>query len=304
MRKTFTHLQNISEIFNLFGLAKDLDHPLIGVVDFSKVCQRTSQDIKLSADYYSIMFKNYPNDKFKYGRKSIDFQDGSLICMAPNQVIEIDSQENASDNIQGWGLFFHPDLIRGSSLMAKMKDYSFFSYDTSEALHLSDHEKQVLSECVQKIDSELKQNIDVYSPMIIISTIELLLNYCTRFYGRQFITRKSSHSSALSQFENILTTYFEAADLQERGLPTVKYLSEQMNLSPNYLSDLIKKESGKNAQDHIHFYLIEKAKSKLLSTDKSVSQIAYGLGFDYSQYFTKLFKQKTGKTPMEFRKVN
>ncbi|MCX2481587.1 helix-turn-helix transcriptional regulator [Pedobacter sp. MC2016-15] len=304
MKNTFTHLQNISEIFNLFGLAKDLYHPLIGVVDFSKVCQQTKQDIKLSADYYSIMFKNYPNDKFKYGRKSIDFQDGSLICMAPNQVIEIDSQENASDNIQGWGLFFHPDLIRGTSLMAKMKDYSFFSYDTSEALHLSDQEKQVLNECVQKIDSELKQNIDVYSQMIIISTIELLLNYCTRFYGRQFITRKSSHSSALSQFENILTTYVEAADLQERGLPTVKYLSEQMNLSPNYLSDLIKKESGKNAQDHIHFYLIEKAKSKLLSTDKSVSEIAYGLGFDYSQYFTKLFKQKTGKTPMEFRNVN
>lgn len=304
MKNTFTHLHTISEIFNLFGLTKDLYHPLIGVVDFSKVSQQTNHDIKLSADYYSIMFKNYPNDKFKYGRKPIDFQDGSLICMAPNQVIEIDRQERASENIQGWGLFFHPDLISATSLVGKMKDYSFFSYETSEALHLSDKEKQVLNECVQKIEGELRENIDIYSQMIIVSTIELLLNYCLRFYGRQFITRKSTNSSVLIQLENTLSAYFEATDIQEKGLPTVRYLSDQMNLSPNYLSDLLKKESGKNAQDHIHFYLIEKAKRLLISTDRTVSEIAYSLGFDYSQYFNKLFKQKTGKTPIEFRNIN
>lgn len=303
-KNTFIHLQAIAEIFNLFGLAKDLHHPLVGIVDFSKVCQQGQEGIKLSADYYSIMVKNYPNNKFKYGRKLIDFQDGSLICMAPGQVIEIDQDEQAAESIHGWGLFFHPDLLRGTSLNAKMRDYSFFSYETSEALHLSQKEKEVLTDCVRKIQNELEQNIDTYSQTIIVSTIELLLNYCTRFYGRQFITRKSSNSSILEQLEKVLTTYFESANLQEKGLPTVKYLADQMHLSANYLSDLLKKDSGRNAQDHIHFYLIEKAKDILISTDKSVSEIAYGLGFDYPQYFNKLFKQKTGKTPMEFRSVN
>ena len=304
MKSAFIHLRTISEIFNLFGLGNDLHHPLVGVVDFSKICRQTHDDIKLSADYYSIMFKNYPNNKFKYGRKPIDFQDGSLICMAPNQVIEIDKNEQALENINGWGLFFHPDLIRTTSLNDKIKDYSFFSYETSEALHLSDKEKQILNECVRKIENELKENIDVYSQTIIVSTIELLLNYSTRFYGRQFITRKTVNTSVLVQIEKILSAYFEGDSLQERGLPTVKYLSEQIHLSPNYLSDLLKKESGKNAQDHIHFYIIEKAKSTLIGTNKLVSEIAYGLGFDYPQYFNKLFKQKTGKTPLEFRDMN
>jgi AraC-like DNA-binding protein len=300
----FIHLQTISEIFSLFGLSNDLHHPLVGVVDFSKVSQQTDCAIKMSADYYSIMFKNYPDNKIKYGRKTIDFQDGSLICMAPNQVIEIDNDEQASKNIEGWGLFFHPDLIRATSLNDKMKDYSFFSYETSEALHLSEKERQVLNDCILKINTELEENIDVHSQNIIVSTIELLLNYCSRFYGRQFITRKSSNSSILVQLEKILTQYYNQDNNQEKGLPTVKYLSDQVHLSPGYLSDLLKKETGKNAQDHIHLYLIEQAKSKLISTNKSVSEIAYALGFDYPQYFNKLFKQKTGKTPIEFRNMN
>ncbi|WP_255562623.1 AraC family transcriptional regulator [Pedobacter sp. D749] len=298
------HLQTISEIFLLFGLGSDIHHPLVGVVDFSKVNQQIDCKIKMSADYYSIMFKNYPDNKIKYGRKIIDFQDGSLICMAPNQVIEIDNDEQASENIMGWGLFFHPDLIRTTSLNDKMKDYSFFSYETSEALHLSEKEKHVLYDCISKINTELEENIDVHSQNIIVSTIELLLNYCSRFYGRQFITRKSSNNSVLVQFEKILTEYYNLDNKQEKGLPTVKYLSEKVHLSPGYLSDLLKKETGKNTQDHIHFYLIEEAKSKLISTNKSVSEIAYELGFDYPQYFNKLFKQKTGKTPIEFRNMN
>jgi len=304
MMSKIIHLQTISEIFLLFGLGNDIHHPLVGVVDFSKVNQQIDCEIKMSADYYSIMFKNYPDNKIKYGRKSIDFQDGSLICMAPNQVIEIDSNEQASENITGWGLFFHPDLIRATSLNDKMKGYSFFSYETSEALHLSEKEKHVLQDCVSKIKTELEENIDVHSQNIIVSTIELLLNYCSRFYGRQFITRKSSNNSVLVQFEKILTEYYNQDNMQEKGLPTVKYLSEQLHLSPGYLSDLLKKETGKNTQDHIHFYLIEEAKSKLISTNKSVSEIAYELGFDYPQYFNKLFKQKTGKTPITFRNMN
>jgi AraC-like DNA-binding protein len=224
--------------------------------------------------------------------------------MAPNQVIEMDNDIEVSGKMEGWGLFFHPDLIRATSLQDKMKDYSFFSYEMSESLHLSEKEHQILHDCVLKIEGELKENIDVHSQAIIVSTIELLLNYCTRFYGRQFITRKSSHNTVVVQVQKILTDYFKQQDISEKGLPTVKYLADQVYLSPGYLSDLLKKETGKNAQDHIHYYLIEEAKNLLLGTDRSVGEIAYALGFEYPQYFNKLFKQKTGKTPVEFRSMN
>jgi AraC-like DNA-binding protein len=185
-----------------------------------------------------------------------------------------------------------------------VKDYNFFSYEISESLHLSEKEKQVLYDCVLKIEAELQQNIDVHSQTIIVSNIELLLNYCSRFYGRQFITRKNSNHIVVVEIEKLLNEYFQKDNMKEKGLPTVKYLAEKVNLSPSYLSDLLKKETGKNAQDHIHFYLIEEAKNILLSTSKSVGEIAYSLGFDYPQYFNKLFKQKTGKTPVEFRSLN
>lgn len=172
----------------------------------------------------------------------------------------------------------------------------------SEALHLSEKEKQILYDCILKIQAELQENIDVHSQTIIVSTVELLLNYCSRFYGRQFITRKSSNNFVIVQIEKILNEYFKR-DLNEKGIPTVKYLANQVHLSPSYLSDLLKKETGKNARDHIHFYLIEEAKNILLSTNKSVGEIAYLLGFEYPQYFNKLFKQKTGKTPIEFRSM-
>ena len=304
MNNKTIHLQTISEMFLLFGLAGDIHHPLVGVVDFSRVDQQIDCEINLSADYYSIMFKNYPDDKIKYGRKIIDFQDGSLICMAPNQIIEIDNNEPAPKSVNGWGLFFHPDLIRATSLNDKMREYNFFSYQTSEALHLSEKEKRTLYDCVSKIDIEIQENIDVHSQGIIVSTIELLLNYCSRFYGRQFISRKGSNNSVLVQFEKILNQYYYQENKEEKGLPTVKYLSEKLNLSPGYLSDLLRKETGKNTQDHIHQHLIEEAKNKLIGTNKSVSEIAYKLGFNYPQYFNKLFKQKTGHTPVEFRNMN
>jgi AraC-like DNA-binding protein len=185
-----------------------------------------------------------------------------------------------------------------------MKDYSFFTYEISESLHLSDKEKNILYECVQKIHTELQENIDVHSQNIIVSTIELLLNFCSRFYGRQMITRSNTNKSIVSQIEGILHDNFESDEIKEKGIPTVKYLAEKVNLSSGYLSDLLKKETGKNAQEHIHYYLIEAAKNILINSDKTVNEIAYNLGFDYPQYFNKLFKQKTGQTPMEYRNLN
>ncbi len=297
------HLQSIADLHKLFNLGNS-QHPLVAVLDFSQVSEQVHQNSKISTDFYSIMFKNYCKNNIKYGRKAIDFQDGNLICIAPNQTIEIDNEIEPRENMLGWGLFFHPDLIRATSLNDKLKSYSFFNYEVSEALHLSDKEKNILLECVQKIQSELQENIDVHSQYIIVSTIELLLNYCSRFYGRQMITRSQTNKSILIQIENILTNYFAETKLKEQGLPTVKFLADNVHLSPSYLSDLLKKETGKNAQEHIHFYLIEEAKNYLINTEKNINEIAYSLGFEYPQYFNKLFKQKTGKTPLEFRNLN
>jgi AraC-like DNA-binding protein len=296
-------LQSITDLHKLFNLT-NIQHPLVAVLDFSKVTEQVEEHSKIRTDFYSIMFKNYCKNNIKYGRKAIDFQDGNLICIAPNQTIEIDNEIEHKENMLGWGLFFHPDLIRGTSLNDKLKNYSFFNYEVSEALHLSDKEKNILLECVQKIQSELQENIDIHSKYIIVSTIELLLNYCSRFYGRQMITRSQTNKSIIAQIENILNSYFAESKAKEQGLPTVKFLADNVNLSPSYLSDLLKKETGKNAQERIHFYLIEEAKNYLINTEKNVNEIAYSLGFEYPQYFNKLFKQKTGNTPMEYRNLN
>ena len=301
--KSLIHLQSIADLHKLFNLGNSF-HPLVTVLDFSKVTEQVEQNSKITTDFYSIMFKNYCKNNIKYGRKAIDFQDGNLICIAPNQTIEIDNEVEEREDIMGWGLFFHPDLIRSTTLNDKIKSYSFFHYEVSEALHLSDKEKNILFECIQKIQIELQENIDVHSQCIIVSTIELLLNYCSRFYGRQMITRSQANKSTISQIETILTEYFAKTKVEEQGLPTVKFLADKLHLSPSYLSDLLKKETGKNAQEHIHYYLIEEAKGLLLNSDKNISEIAFNLGFEYPQYFNKLFKQKTGKTPMEYRNLN
>jgi AraC-like DNA-binding protein len=294
------HLHSIADLHKIFNLGNSF-HPLVTVLDFSKVTENVEAYSKVTTDFYSIMFKNYCKNKMKYGRKSIDFQDGNLICIAPNQTIEMDAEVEEREDKMGWGLFFHPDLIRATSLNGKLKSYSFFNYEVSEALHLSNKEKNILFECVQKIQAELHENIDVHSQYIIVSTIELLLNYCSRFYGRQMITRSHTNRSIIAQIENVLTQYFANANLKEQGLPTVKFLADNVHLSPSYLSDLLKKETGKNAQEHIHFYLIEEGKNLLLNSKQNVNEIAYSLGFEYPQYFNKLFKQKTGNTPMEYR---
>jgi AraC-like DNA-binding protein len=297
------HLHSITDLHKVFKLGNSF-HPLVTVLDFSQVNEQVEQNSRITTDFYSIIFKNYCKNNMKYGRKAIDFQDGNLICIAPNQTIDVDNEVEDRADKMGWGLFFHPDLIRATTLNDKIKEYTFFNYEVSEALHLSDKEKVVLFDCIQKIQVELQENIDVHSQHIIVSTIELLLNYCSRFYGRQLITRGQKNKAIVSQIEILLRHYFEANTIQEQGLPTVKYLASQVHLSSSYLSDLLKKETGKNAQEHIHFYLIEKAKDYLMNTEKNINEIAYSLGFEYPQYFNKLFKQKTGNTPMEYRNLN
>lgn len=300
--KPIINIKSISDI-NKFVHHKT-KHPLVTVIDFSKMDEFMEEGTRISCDFYSIMFKNYCANNMRYGRQSYDFQEGSLICIAPKQVVTMDTEIEKKEDMMGWGLFFHPDLLRETSLGAKMKEYTFFSYETSEALHLSEKEKEILYDCVQKIETELQENIDSHSQTLIVSNIELLLNYCSRYYGRQFITRKNSNSNTVSQVEKLLKEYFQSNELKEVGLPTVKYLSDNLHLSANYLSDLLKKETGMNAQDHIHYYLIEEAKNILLNTDNSISEIAHSLGFEYPQYFSKLFKQKTGQSPLEYRKLN
>lgn len=299
--KTLIHLHNMADLFKLFNLGSH-HHPLVAVMDFSKVSETIDQHTKITTDFYSIMFKNYCSNHIKYGRKAIDFQDGNLICIAPGQVIEIDNEVAPREDMLGWGFFFHPDLIRATALYEKIQQYGFFEYEISEALHLSEKEKTILYELVQKIESELKENIDDYSQPIVVSSIDLLLEYCKRFYGRQLITRREANSSIVSTIENTLKAYFANKEINE--LPSVKNLAAQVHLSPGYLSDVLKKETGRNAQDLIHYYLIEEAKTRLLKSDLNINEIAYAMGFEYPQYFNKLFKLKTGKTPVEYRNLN
>lgn len=300
--KEIINVKSISDINNF--VRHKTKHPLVTVIDFIKMDEMMEEGVRISCDFYSIMFKNYCVNNMRYGRQSYDFQEGSLVCIAPKQVVTMDSEIEKREDMMGWGLFFHPDLFRGTSLAAKMKEYTFFSYETAEALHLSDKEKETLFDCVRKIETELQENIDSHSQTLIVSNIELLLNYCQRYYGRQFITRKSSNRNVVAQVEQALQEYFNSDELKQNGLPSVSYLAGIVNLSPNYLSDLLKKETGMNAKDHIHHYLIETAKNILLGSNKSIGEIAYELGFEYPQYFSKLFKQKTGNTPQAFRAFN
>lgn len=297
---SITHIETISGIYKMLPQTS-AKHPLVAVVDFSKYAEQFNSGMKITLGFYAVMFKTFCANKLKYGQQSFDFLDGSLICIAPRQVISLDEPVEEKKETTGWGVFFHPDLIRGTSLGRKIKEYTFFSYDTNEALHLSDKEKQILNDISQKLSAELSENIDTHSQTLIISNIELLLNYCARYYDRQFITRRVVNKDILIKVENILSDYFQSPEVAEKGLPSVKYLADQVNLSSNYLSDLLKRETGMNAQDRIHYYLIEEAKNVLLNSDKTIGELAFSLGFEYPQYFSRLFKSKTGMTPIEFR---
>jgi len=276
-------------------------HPLVTVVDFSKVKAPQIKDgTRMTSNFYWISMKQGSQCEIRYGREYYDFQEGSLIFMAPGQIVSVVGETDHTA-ATGWGLFFHPDLIRRYPLWKQMNDYSFFSYDVHEALHISDKEKGITTGIVHAIEDEFSQNIDDFSQDLIVSHIELLLNYCKRFYSRQFITRAKVNKDVVSRFEEYLTEYFDSDKPETAGLPSVKQCAFEMGYSPNYLSDLLKKETGKNAQEHIHFHLIDRAKTLLVNSELSVNRIALSLGFEYPQHFSKLFKQKTGMSPGEYR---
>lgn len=299
---SIVEIKTISELNIMMG-QEEPRHPLIGVMDFAKMDFNHQENLKVTTGFYTVMLKNLCPGALRYGRNYYDFQEGTLFFMGPNQVVAMEDPDETQD-VYGWGLVFHPELIRGTSLGEKIKDYHFFSYSVYEALHLSEQEKSKLTEIVGDIENELNQNIDKHSKTLIVSTLELLLNYCNRYYDRQFITRTETNKDIITDFEGLLGHYFNSDVLQSVGFPSVRYFAEQLHLSPNYLSDLLKKETGKNGTEHIQLHVIELAKDKLLSSTASVSEIAYDLGFEYPQYFSKMFKKNTGMTPAEYRNLN
>ncbi|WP_315853186.1 helix-turn-helix domain-containing protein [Mucilaginibacter robiniae] len=252
---------------------------------------------------YAVGLKELNYGQLRYGRSHYDYQEGSLIFVAPGQVLGVQSGVDVFAP-KGWVLLFHPDLTNGTPLGKHMHDYSFFSYDVNEALHLSDKEKIMVTDCFSKIEYELDQNIDRHSKRLIASNIELLLNYCIRFYDRQFITRDNANKGILERFEYLLNGYFASDKPQNEGLPSVAYCAEALHLSPNYFGDLVKKETGRSTQEYIQLKVIDVAKERVFDMNKSVSEIAYELGFKYPQHFTRLFKQRVGYTPQEYRLLN
>jgi len=294
-------IESISQLHELIGYEKP-KHPLISLIDYSKTKPVISTaHLHIITSFYSINLKDGPSCKTKYGRQYYDFQEGSLVFLAPEQAVYIEEDQPEEPESIGWNLCFHPDLIYKSSLSQKMNDYTFFTYNHNEALHLSDQEKQKITDIVYEIKNEFSQNMDAFSQDLIISQLELFLNYCKRFYSRQFITRTKVNRKVIIRFEEFLKGYFNSDKLELLGLPSVKYCAQTMGYSPNYLSDVLKKETGKNTLEHIHLHLIEKAKTLLLGTDKPVNIIASELGFEYPQHFSKLFKNKTGMSPAEYR---
>ncbi|MGY6648457.1 helix-turn-helix domain-containing protein [Wenyingzhuangia sp. IMCC45574] len=299
---TIFKIDSIKQLFTFFNLPEK--HPLVGTIDFSKVKGVNFAEGKYVNTFYCIVLKEYDCGSFEYGKSTYDYSQAPLTFMAPNQTISINNNGEESNEAGGIGLFFHPDLLNGTDLADKISKYRFFSYDTNEALHLSDYERQIIKDILEKIDYEVNEGMDQHSQMLIASNIELLLNYSVRFYDRQFNTRKKVNQHILSKFETMSTEYFSSESVKKQGIPSVKFFAENLNLSPNYFSDLLKKETGKSAQDHIHEFLITEAKKRLSTTESSVTEIAYMLGFEYPQYFSKIFKKKTGMTPNQFRKEN
>lgn len=276
-------------------------HPLVSVINFDDINE--VQTFRRMMSVYAVFLKDIKCGNMTYGCQPYDYEDGTLVFVAPGQVYGIDSKGVVSKPT-GYALVFHPDLIKGTQLAKSIKDYSFFSYRVNEALHLSKKERKTIVECFEKIAIEIQQNIDKHSKTLIVSNIELLLNYCMRFYDRQFITRTNVNNDILARFEKLLDDYFATDKATLLGLPTVAYCAEELYLSPNYFGDLIKKETGSTALDYIQTRLMDEAKTKIFDTSKTINDIAAELGFKYQQHFTRLFKQKTGVTPNEYRNLN
>ncbi|MDE3144886.1 MAG: helix-turn-helix transcriptional regulator [Bacteroidota bacterium] len=286
--------------YNIFNNNKTL-HPLVSVVDLSKAAPR--QGSRMYFGFYTIFLKDVKCGDIHYGRHTYDYQEGTLVFLAPGQVA---GMNNNGETYQpkGYALVFHPDLIHGTSLGRHINDYSFFEYQSNEALHLSDRERKIILDCLSKIEYELQQTIDKHSKKLIVANIELFLDYCIRFYDRQFITRDKAHHGILEKFETFLNNYYQSEKPQTIGLPSVTICASELNLSASYFGDLIKKETGRTAQEYIQMKVIDVAKEKIFDQSKSVSQIAYELGFKYPQHFTRLFKQRVGISPNEFRNLN
>ena len=291
--------ENVND-YNVFNNNETL-HPLVSVVDLSKAAPRGLRSMYFG--FYTVLLKEVKCGDLRYGKNTYDYQEGTLVFIAAGQVISV---ENTGELYQpkGHALIFHADLIHGTNLGRHMNDYSFFGYQSNEALHVSERERKMVLDCFAKIGYELEHAIDKHSKKLIVSNIEILLNYCIRFYDRQFITRENVIKGTLEKFEEVLNNYFSSEKPQTIGLPTVGYCASEMNLSANYFGDLVKKETGSSAQEYIQAKLIDVAKERIFNIDKSISEIAYELGFKYPQHFTRLFKQKAGMSPNEYRHLN
>ncbi len=277
-------------------------HPLINIVDISSAPSVRIADLH-SFNFYTVFLKDINCGSIRYGRNYYDYQDGTLLFVAPEQIIKVEPESNTENDIvpQGWVLMFHPDILRGTQLGRNMRNYTFFSYDVNEALHISEQERKTIIECFQNIKYELRRGMDNHTKDLIISNLELFLNYCKRFYERQFITRSHVNSDILSRFEKVLDDYFKSDLPHKQGLPSVKHCANKLNLSANYLSDMLRRDTGKSALEYIQLQIIEIAKERMFEKEKTISQIAYELGFEYPQYFSRLFKKRVGMSPNEFR---
>nr|WP_295926850.1 helix-turn-helix domain-containing protein [uncultured Dyadobacter sp.] len=276
-------------------------HPLVTLLDLSKAEAMPAKTFNFGL--YAVYLKELNCGELKYGRSHYDYQEGTLVFIAPGQVMAVQPGVKTFEP-KGWALLFHPELIKGTSLGRHIHEYSFFSYDVNEALHISEKERQIVLDLFGKIQHELDQSIDKHSRKLISANIELLLDYCTRFYDRQFITRDHSNNSIIERFEGVLNGYYSSDKPYENGLPSVSWCASELNLSPNYFGDVIKKETGKTAQECIQEKVIDLAKERIFDLEKSVAQVAYDLGFKYPQHFTRLFKQRVGCTPNEYRMLN
>ena len=286
--------------YNTFNKNETL-HPLVSVVNLSKADPR--QGSKMYFGFYTVFLKDVICGDLVYGRHTYDYQEGTLVFLAPGQVAGVNSNGETYQP-KGYALVFSADMIHGAALGRHIAEYTFFNYQFHEALHLSQRERAIVLDCFSKIQYELEHAIDKHSKKLIVSNIELFLNYCTRFYERQFITRENAHKGILEKFETMLNEYFETDKPQTVGLPSVAYCANELNLSAGYFGDLIKKETGKTAQEYIQSKVIDMAKERVFDMNKSVSQVAYELGFKYPQHFTRLFKQWVGQSPNEYRLLN
>lgn len=303
--KDIVRIDTIKEYNDIVN--KTTDHPLISLFDFSKLAPVDDDSRErakaLIFGFYLVFLKQGAQCNIKYGRKNYDYQEGSLVFIGPEQMVSLEG-DGEDYQPSGHALLFHPDLLIATPLAKNIKNYSFFSYDLSEALHLSDDEKQEVFECFNKIARELKKPVDKHSRKLIVANIELFLNYCVRFYDRQFITRDIVNIELVEKFTSLLYNYFSTDIMLSNRIPTVSYFANELHLSPNYFGDLIKKETGKTPLEHIQNKVLEVAKEKILESGRPISEIAYELGFSYPQHFTRFFKQQTGQTPGQYRGLN